>query len=125
MAYHLEVITISPQIVKLSPHGLDGSSSTRFVFCKVELLPEDEEEEDKEEDEEDIQNLQQLNIALRCFDDACMKLNIMLDVIEKHQMLRSIAVTDIMNQGKIVVPGDRIAELRDFEKAKLLMPIME
>ncbi|KAF7148855.1 hypothetical protein RHSIM_Rhsim03G0050900 [Rhododendron simsii] len=56
------------QIVKLSPHGLDGSSSTRFVFCK------------------------------------------------------SITVTDIMNQGKIVVPGDRIAELRDLEKAKLSMP---
>ncbi|XP_058199161.1 F-box protein AUF2 isoform X2 [Rhododendron vialii] len=104
-------------------------------LLKVELLPEDEkqddEEEDEEEDEEDIQNarsneqLQQLNIALRCFDDACMKLNIVLDMIEKHQMLQSITLTDVMKQGKIVVSGNRIAELRDLERAKLSMPKMD
>ncbi|XP_058204258.1 uncharacterized protein LOC131318469 isoform X4 [Rhododendron vialii] len=36
MAYHLEVITISVEILKLSPHGLRGSSHRRFVFCKIQ-----------------------------------------------------------------------------------------
>ncbi|KAF7119422.1 hypothetical protein RHSIM_Rhsim13G0213000 [Rhododendron simsii] len=51
-----------------------------------------------------------------------VELNIVLDMIEKHQMLQSITLTDVMKQGKIVVSGNRIAELRDLERAKLSMP---
>lgn len=43
-------------------------------------------------------------------------------MIGKHQMLRSITISDIKNQGKIVVSGYQIAELRNLERAKLSMP---
>ncbi|KAF7150715.1 hypothetical protein RHSIM_Rhsim02G0242400 [Rhododendron simsii] len=62
------------------------------------------------------------NIAVVCFDDACMRLNIVMDMIKKHQMLQSITISDIKNRGKIVVSGNQISGLRDLERAKLLMP---
>lgn len=106
-------------------------------LIRAELPPaedegEDEEKEDEEEDEEEeIQNemyirqdaeLDRFNMALACFADSRMKLNIVLDMIKKHQMLRGIMLTDTMKEGKIVVFGNQIAELRNLERAKLSTP---
>ncbi|KAI8569760.1 hypothetical protein RHMOL_Rhmol02G0302100 [Rhododendron molle] len=102
-----------------------------FIFVKASWLErvelplakdeKDEEEEEGEEEEDEYMQLHPTNIAVVCFDDACMRLNIVMDMIEKHQMLRSITISDIKNQGKIVVSGNQISELRDLERAKLLM----
>ncbi|XP_057484301.1 F-box protein AUF2-like [Actinidia eriantha] len=96
---------------------------------------EEEEEEDEDDDEETEEEVEpwmtgdelchRIKMALGCFDDACSRLRIVLDTIEGQKMIQSITITDIMQQGKIVVAGNRIAELRDLERAERSMPTVE